>query len=127
MNRVYRVVLIALLISFAAEIGRTQSYPVPPAPEPGGPSHNRLAMQNKSEEQKRGNPDVQLIVNPEEVKRQRYLELKKETNELARMAAELKLAVEQSNPQVLSLEAARKADQVEKLSKRIRDRIKHGH
>ncbi len=128
MNRVFRVLLPAiLLVSLAAEIGGTQSYPGPPRPTGKGPFGRHPISQADDEERQSDQVGLPKPVNTAQLERERYLELKKETTELARMAAELKLAVAESNEHTLSLELAKKADQVEKLSKRIRDRIKHGY
>jgi hypothetical protein len=127
-NRVLRVLLpVVLLVSLATEIGGTQSYPAPPPPPGRGPFGRHPISQAEGDERQSNQPDSTKPVNTAQLERERYLELKKETTELARMAAELKLAVAESNEHTLSLELAKKADQVEKLSKRIRDRIKHGY
>jgi hypothetical protein len=115
-----------LSFSFAAEIGAAQSYPGPPPPTGRGP-FGRHPISRADDEAQNSNPPQAVKANAAQLERERYLELKKETIELARMANELQVAVAESNEHTLSLELAKKADRVEKLSKRIRDRIKRGY
>ena len=123
MDHIFRAFLAtALLAGLAAQIAGAQSAPGPPAPEGRGP-FVRHPIPNDEEQQTK---PPSLATSPQ-LEKQRYLELRKETTELAHMADELRLAVAQSNEHTLPLELAKKADQVEKLSKRIRDRIKHGY
>jgi len=132
MNRVFRVFLsVSLLAGLAAEFGRAQSMPEPPPQMVPfgvhGPFGKYHISQREGEEPQSNQLDPAKPVNAAQLQRERYLELKKETTELARLAAELKLAVAESNEHLLSLELAKKADQVQKLSKRIRERIKNGY
>ena len=128
MNRVYRVLLPAcLLVCFSPDIAWTQSYPAPPPPQWRGPFGRHPISKADDEDQQSNSPGSPKPGNTAQLERERYLELKKETTELARLANELKVALAESNEHTLSLELAKKADHVEKLSKRIRDRIKHGY
>jgi hypothetical protein len=129
-NRVFGIFLAALVLAWLfAEIGCAQSFPTPPpqvvSPNGRGPFGRHPLSRDDGEEQQSDKPLV--AADQAQLNRERYLELKKETSELARLANELKLAVAESDEQVLPLELARKADRVERLSKRIRDRIKHGY
>lgn len=127
MNRVFRIFLPACLFAcLSVQSNWTQSYPGPPAPPGRGP-FGRHPISNQDEEKQSNSLDSQRPANAAQLERERYLELKKETAELARIATELKLAMAESSEHTLSLELAKKADQVEKLSKRIRERIKHGY
>jgi hypothetical protein len=55
---------------------------------------------------------------------QRQSELKRDTDELYRLASELKKSVDSSNENVLSLEVIRKAEDIEKLAKSVRTKMK---
>jgi hypothetical protein len=71
---------------------------------------------------------------PEEVKREkqrdkalnkeRYDSLKKDTDKLLELATELKKSVDETTELKLSLEVIRKTDEIEKLAKKVRDKMK---
>lgn len=50
-----------------------------------------------------------------------------DTEKLVQMAAELKVSVDKSNKNELSLDVIRKADAVEKLAKSLKERIRATH
>ena len=53
--------------------------------------------------------------------------LKKDTEKLLKLATELKEAVDQSTQDTLSLEVVRKTEEIEKLSRSIRDKMKDAY
>jgi flagellar motility protein MotE (MotC chaperone) len=57
---------------------------------------------------------------------QRQQDIRKDTERLFQLATELKAAVEKSNENTLSLDVVRKADEVEKLAKQVKDKMKEG-
>jgi len=59
-----------------------------------------------------------------EANRKRQQDLKNDTDKLFQLATELKAAVDKTNENMLSLEVVRKADEVEKLAKRVREKMK---
>lgn len=71
---------------------------------------------------------------PDEIKRekdmakarmkQRYTDLKRDTEQLLELATELKQYVDKAGENVLSLDVIRKCEQIEKLSKKIRQNMK---
>ena len=58
---------------------------------------------------------------PEEAKKQ---QLEKDTAELLRLVQELKVEVEKAGSNTLSLIALRKADEIQKLAKNLKERMK---
>jgi hypothetical protein len=72
--------------------------------------------------------------NPDEVKREKDMEkarnkerhasLKKDTDQLLELATQLKQSVDASSENKLSLEVIRKTEEVEKLAKKVRDKMK---
>jgi len=48
-----------------------------------------------------------------------------EARELSKLADELKLALEKNDRYVLSIGTLKKTEEIERLAKRIRDRLKH--
>jgi uncharacterized protein YlxW (UPF0749 family) len=59
-----------------------------------------------------------------EANKKRQQDLKNDTDKLFELATELKAAVDKTNENMLSLEVVRKADEVEKLAKRVREKMK---
>lgn len=59
-----------------------------------------------------------------EANKKRQQDLKKDTDKLLALATELKDAVDKSNENMLSLEVVRKADEVEKLAKHVKEKMK---
>lgn len=57
---------------------------------------------------------------------QRQQDIRKDTDRLLALATELKAAVDKSNENTLSLDVVRKADEVEKLAKRVKEKMKEG-
>jgi hypothetical protein len=55
---------------------------------------------------------------------QRQEEIKKETEKLLELATELKQSVDKSNENTLSLDVIKKAEQIEKLAKSVKDKMK---
>ncbi len=57
--------------------------------------------------------------------KERQQKLKEETERLLKLATELKESVDQTNENVLSLDVIRKAEQIEKLAKSVKERMKY--
>ena len=55
---------------------------------------------------------------------QRQAEIKKEAAQLLQLATELKQYVDKTNEHTLSLDVIKKADQIEKLAKSVKDKMK---
>jgi len=83
------------------------------------------AHQQNREEQQR-DPAVDAMRKRAEKQRneQRQSDLKKDTDQLFKLAQELKKSVDSSNEHVLSLEVIRKTEEVEKLARNIRTKMK---
>lgn len=56
--------------------------------------------------------------------KERFAKLKKDTDELLQLATELKKYVDQANENTLSLEVIRKAEEIEKLARSVREKMK---
>jgi hypothetical protein len=56
--------------------------------------------------------------------RERQEQLEKDTSSLLKLATELKQSVEQSNEHTLSLEVIKKAEEIEKLAHRVKEKMK---
>ncbi len=55
---------------------------------------------------------------------QRYKDLKRDSQKLLELATELKQYVDRSNENVLSMDVVKKCDEIEKLAKSVRSRMK---
>ena len=56
--------------------------------------------------------------------KQRQADLKKDTDHLLDLATQLKQYVDKSNENTLSLDVVKKADEIEKLAKSVKDKMK---
>jgi uncharacterized membrane protein YhiD involved in acid resistance len=59
-----------------------------------------------------------------ELNKKRQEEIRDDTEKLLQLATELKAAVDKSNENMLSLDVVRKAGEVEKLAKRVKENMK---
>lgn len=55
---------------------------------------------------------------------QRQQEIKKDTDQLLDLATELKQYVDKTNENIISLDVIKKAEQIEKLAKSVKDKMK---
>lgn len=95
-------------------LAQTKSEPVPPSyPGQTQPARNQDAwevQQHKSMEKK--------------YNLQRQQDIQKDTEKLLELATELKQAVDKSNENMLSVDVIKKAEQIEKLAKQVKDKMK---
>ena len=59
-----------------------------------------------------------------EANKKRQQEIKNDTEKLFELATELKAAVEKTNENMLSLDVIKKAEQVEKLAKKVKEHMR---
>lgn len=59
-----------------------------------------------------------------EANKKRQQDIRDETDKLFQLATELKAAVDKTNENVLSLDVVRKADEVEKLARKVKEKMK---
>lgn len=59
-----------------------------------------------------------------EANKKRQQDIRNDTDKLFQLATELKAAVDKSNENLLSLDVVRKADEVEKLAHRVKEKMK---
>jgi len=58
--------------------------------------------------------------------KERHQKLKDDTDRLLKLAQELKQYVDKSNEHVLSIDVLKKTDEIEKLARSVRDKMKAG-
>ena len=92
----------------------------------GGPVLPVEAHPQRKEEPPPPDPALEKMKKNAEKQRnqQRQGALKKDTDQLFNLASELKKSVDSSNENVLSLEVIRKTEQIEKLARSVRDKMK---
>ncbi len=59
-----------------------------------------------------------------EANKKRQDDIRNDTDKLLQLATELKAAVDKSNEHLLSLDVVRKADEVERLARRVKEKMK---
>jgi len=59
-----------------------------------------------------------------EANKKRQQDIRDDTDKLFQLATELKAAVDKTNENLLSLDVVRKADEVEKLAKKVKEKMK---
>ena len=89
----------------------------PPAPAAKAVQFERAQTQSQAEKEMM---DRQL----REANKKRQQDIRNDTDKLFQLASELKAAVDKSNENLLSLEVVRKADEVEKLAKRVKEKMR---
>ncbi len=89
----------------------SQPVPVPGAPPPPGPTEDSWEIQQRKAALKKFNL-------------QRQQEIKKDADKILQLATELKQSVDKSNENTLSLDVIKQADQIEKLAKSVKDKMK---
>ncbi len=62
-----------------------------------------------------------------QMNKQRQQDLKRDTDRLLQLATELKLYVDKSNENTLSLSVIKKADEIQKLAKAVKEKMKGGY
>jgi hypothetical protein len=84
----------------------------------------------RSPQQRRQEQDEELSTiqkeNAHKANQQRQMELRRDTDKLLQLTNELKQYVDKTNENILSLEVIRKAEEIEKLAKSVKEKMK-GH
>jgi hypothetical protein len=111
------------LMVFALYPGRAQAQDVAPAQVPDasvtGGQRQREADDPWTAQQKR---DMLKKQNG-----QRQQDIKKDTDQLLDLATELKQYVDKTNENIISLDVIKKAEQIEKLAKSVKEKMKGGN
>jgi len=91
-------------------------------PQPQGPPLPSAAPPSNANEDSWEIQQRKLMLKKQNLQRQQ--ELKKDTEKLLELATELKQSVDRSNENTLSVDVIRKAEQIEKLAKSVKDKMK---
>lgn len=115
MRAVMATLLVGTLLMIAPSWAQDASTPLaqrgaqahpPGAPPPATPAE--IEMQKRLAKQRN---------------QERFAQVKKDTDHLLELATQLKKSVDEANDQTLSLEVIRKAEQIEKLAKQVRQKM----
>ena len=111
-----KVILLSVFVAAMAALWAGNSLILNAIPAQFGPARSEQSQQEREMEERR----------QKEANKQRQEEIRKDTQKLFQLATELKDAVDKSNEHVLSLDVVRKAEEVEKLAKKVKEKMKEG-
>lgn len=103
---------IALPLAFAFTISAQAPVTLPPRPQPSSSPSTDLRLPNGK-------------LQRDEILKADFQKSVDDARQLSKMADELKTDLEKSDRYVLSLHALKETEDIEKLAKKIRDRMKH--
>jgi hypothetical protein len=109
------VLLLFAMTSVLADAQFTQAPPTPQFPPPPGTEQQR----SKGPLEEQAERDAAKKRNL-----QRQQDLKRDTEKLLELATELKQYVDKTNENIISLDVIKKADQIEKLAKSVKEKMK---
>jgi len=109
------IIVSVVLIGSAATASQVET-----VAQAGGPPIIRTPHPSREEE--RAHQDQLKRLNAA-----RQAALKKDTDKLLQLATELKHSVDKTNEQTLSLDVVKKAEEIEKLAKSIKEKMKSGY
>ncbi len=110
-------VLLAAVVSLGTSLSSGVQLPTQP-PQPGarhpisGPEEDNVWEQQQQKEMAK------------QANIQRQQEIKKDAEKLLELATELKQSVDKSNENTLSVDVVKKAEQIEKLAKNVKEKMK---
>jgi len=102
-----------LVALFPAKSSAQTGQPPRPLPPP-------LHQPTEDDEQEQAREKEQT----KRLNRERQAQIKRDTGDLLKMATELKLYVDKSNENILSVDVIRKADEIERLAHEIKEKMK---
>jgi hypothetical protein len=110
------------MVSFIAHRSPAQSQPIGTTPEFGLiqiPSNRPLGDEPEDPHRARLEKDMAKRANKE-----RQEKLKRDTEQLLKLATELKQYVDKTNENMLSIDVVKKAEEIEKLARSVKDKMK---
>lgn len=108
------ILLLAITAAFATAQS-VQTAPTPQFPPPPGAEQqqSKTPMEQQMDRQAAKQRNIQ-----------RQQDIKRDTEKLLELATELKQYVDKTNENIISLDVIRKADQIEKLAKSVKEKMK---
>jgi hypothetical protein len=115
---VRRFVIILLLLCFAASLPARSAFLPAVITQAADPQFGRRRNEMSPDEQQRERDRVRAM------NKERQGKLKQDTDKLLQLATELKQYVDKTNENILSIEVVKKTDEIEKLAKSVREKMK---
>jgi ATP-dependent helicase/DNAse subunit B len=112
------LILLTVLLLFAATAARLKGQQRPDLTPP-------MTMGDRNETDARFRDELRRK-QEKELNLQRQQRIKKDTDRLLELATELKQNVDKSNENTLSLDVVHKADEIEKLAREIKQKMRDG-
>jgi hypothetical protein len=113
-SSLYLLTLLLLLFSLSVFAQTSTPHPAPGTRQDGNPP-----MLDEDEARDRLSHDME-----KKAAKERVAALKSDTDKLLKLSVELKSYVDKSDENVLSLDVIKKADEIEKLAKSVKDKMK---
>jgi hypothetical protein len=116
------VMLAGLMIAFAVGANGQQQRPMPPMPDGQSQVPGQPSMPGQDQP-----PPVPEEIQKEMAKKaneDRQAQLKRDTENLFKLATELKQYVDKTNANTLSINVIKKADEIEKLAHSVKEKMK---
>jgi hypothetical protein len=107
--------LFFLTLASAQDAGQPQGFPTSPMPMPG----QKPTSSPEDEQRAKIERDMAKKAN-----QARQAQLKRDTDKLLQLSTELKQYVDKTNENVLSFEVIKKAEEIEKLARSVKDKMK---
>lgn len=109
------IILVFAMTAVLCDTSFSQGPPVPQFPPAPGeiPQKNKDPMAEKVEREAAKQRNIQ-----------REQDIKRDTEKLLELATELKQYVDKTNENIISLDVIKKADQIEKLAKSVKEKMK---
>jgi hypothetical protein len=113
LRNLFTLSLLACLVTLGSAGAQVQNPAQTPNPPFGPEQREKDPLQEKMEHQRE-----------KAMNKQRQADLQKDTDRLLQLATELKQYVDKSNEHTLSLDVVKKADEIEKLAKSVKEKMK---
>jgi hypothetical protein len=113
----FKLVVWILFLCVFARLGRAQK--ITPAPPPPTLPNGSAPMGDGDDARARIASEM-----AKKAAKERVAALKKDTDTLLRLSVELKQSVDKSDENVLSLDVIKKAEEIEKLARSVKDKMK---
>jgi hypothetical protein len=112
-------VLVLAVVSWQCSFGQTSDqFPLPRIPSP---NQTPTPGQPSPEDEQRARIEKEMA---KKASQERQAQLKRDAENLLKLATELKQDVDKSTENTLSLEVVKKAEEIEKLAKSVKEKMK---
>ena len=119
-KRIGCITTVSLLLTMAS-IAQLQTQQQQPPPNPTQPDYTGQTPANRAEGEWEQQQQKAMA---RKANLQRQQDIRKDTEKLLELATELKQAVDKSNKDTLSLDVVRKAEEIEKLAKQVKSKMR---